>query len=109
MLRQARFGEVDADLLLGHTEVTTRKWLDKMVSGRGRRFRFVANLAYTIETSPPDILPDDDRRDAEVALATEAIRWRQEVERFAPKRLREFERALERALRASRNRRRIPW
>ena len=107
VLRQARSGQIDADRLLGHKEATTRKWLDKMATDRGRRFRFAADLAYTITTSP-DMLPDD-RRDAEVALATEAIRWRRDVKRFGPKRLGEFDRALKRALQASRNRRRIPW
>ena len=96
VLRQARSGQIDADRLLGHKEVTTRKWLDKMATDRGRRFRFAADLAYTITTSP-DMLPDD-RRDAEVALATEAIRRRRDVKRFGPKRLGEFDRALKRAL-----------
>ncbi len=38
------------------------------------------------------------QRNAELMLVTEAIRWRKELERFAPERLEEFDANLRRAV-----------
>ena len=95
VLRQVRTGKLDEDRLLPAADKQTRdvnKRLDKLADRQGW-YLFVAGQAYAMETGKAPA-----RRNAEVMLVTEVIRWRRDVERYAADRLAEFDRGIADAL-----------
>ena len=103
VLRQVRTGKLDEDRLLPAADKQTRdvnKRLDKLADRQGW-YVFLAGPAYAMETGKAPA-----RRNAEVMLVTEVIRWRGDVERCAADRLAEFDRGIADALGPWRTRRR---
>ena len=95
VLRQVRTGKLDEERLLPAADKQTRdvnKRLDKLADRQGW-YVFVAGQAYAMETGKAPA-----RRNAEVMLVTEVIRWRRDVERYAADRLAEFDRGIADAL-----------
>ena len=95
VLRQVRTGKLDEDRLLPAADKRTRdvnKRLDKLANRQGW-YVFVAGQAYAMETGKAPA-----RRNAEVMLVTEVIRWRRDVEQFAADRLAEFDQGIADAL-----------
>ena len=93
VLRQIRWGLDEERLLPGEDKRRrmVEKKLDRMARGEGW-YVFAQASAYTIQNGKAP-----QRRNAEVAIVQEATRWREEVERYAPDRLAEFERQLDAA------------
>ena len=73
-------------------ESDTAKKLDRMADGKGWYNFAQASIYIMLNGRAPQ------RRNAEVMLVEESIRWRRDVERFTPNRLTEFETLLEKAL-----------
>ena len=95
VLRQIRSGDIDEERLLPNQEKRRNdiaKKLERMRQGKGW-YGFVQANAHTAETRKAP-----QRRNAELALVQEGMRWRKEIERYAPDDLEEFERLLKTAL-----------
>ena len=88
-------GQLDEDRLLPGKDKRERdlmKKLDKLAAQSGW-YTFVSAQAHAIATGKAPA-----RRNAEIMVAQEVMRWRGEVERFAPDRLDEFDAGIQHAL-----------
>jgi hypothetical protein len=95
VLRQARSGQLDEDRLLPGQDKRERdltKKLDKLAAQAGWH-TFVSAQAHAITTGKAPA-----RRNAEIMVVQEVMRWRREVERFSPERLDEFDAGIRHAL-----------
>ena len=95
VLRQARTGQLDEDRLLPGQDKRERdltKKLDKLAAQSGW-YTFVSAQAHAIAEGKAPA-----RRNAEIMVVQEVMRWRREVERFAAERLEEFEAGIRHAL-----------
>ena len=80
VLRQARSGQLDEDRLLPGQDKRERdltKKLDKLAAQAGW-YTFVSAQAHAITTGKAPA-----RRNAEIMVVQEVMRWRREVERFS--------------------------
>ena len=95
VLRQARSGRLDEDRLLPRGEGREEglaKELDRLGAQAGW-YEVVAARAHEMATGEAPA-----RRNAEVMIVRQVACWRQEVERFAPRRLDEFDSGIRHAL-----------
>ena len=95
VLRQARSGTLDESRLLPSAEKRSRdvgKKLDRLASRQGW-YTFMAGQAYAVATGKAP-----SKRNAEVMAVEQVMRWRSEVLRFAPDRLKEFDELIADAL-----------
>ena len=95
VLRQACSGQLDEDRLLPGQDKRERdltKKLDKLAAQAGW-YTFVSAQAHAITTGKAPA-----RRNAEIMVVQEVMRWRREVERFSPERLDEFDAGIRHAL-----------
>ena len=95
VLRQARSGQLDEDRLLPGQDKRERdlaKKLDKLAAQAGW-YTFVSAQAHAITTGKAPA-----RRNAEIMVVQEVMRWRREVERFSLERLDEFDASIRHAL-----------